>query len=81
LRNDCNSRKVAARVDLLSASSPDGTVFTAPSLVAPATSKGPTLNDQPSIVATSAHVYVQYNGYTANFGRYDIFDRIGTGAP
>jgi hypothetical protein len=81
LRNDCNSRKVAARVDLLSASSPDGTVFTAPSLVALATPKGQTLNDQPSIVATSAHVYVQYNGSTANFGRYDIFDRIGTGAP
>jgi hypothetical protein len=81
LRNDCDSRKVAVRIDLLSASSPDGTVFTAPSLVAPATPKGQTLNDQPSIVATSAHVYVQYNGYTANFGRYDIFDRIGTGAP
>jgi hypothetical protein len=81
LRNDCNGRKVAARVDLLSASSSGGTVFTAPSLVAPATPKRQTLNDQPSIVATSAHVYVQYNGYTANFGRYDIFDRIGTGAP
>jgi hypothetical protein len=81
LRNDCTSRNVAARVDLLAASSPDGTVFTAPSLVAPATPKGQTLNDQPSIVATSAHVYLQYNGYTAKFGRYDIFDRIGTGAP
>jgi len=34
-----------------------------------------------SIVATSAHSYVQYNGSTANFGRYDVFDRIGTGAP
>ena len=56
-------------------------MFTAPSLVAPATSKGSTLNDQPSIVATSVHVYVQYNGSTANLGRYDIFDRIGTGAP
>jgi hypothetical protein len=81
LRNDCNTAKAAARVDLFSASSPGGTVFTSPSLVAPAVPKTQTRNDQASVVATSPNVYVQYNGYTANFGRYDVFDRIGTGAP
>ncbi|MDP9302778.1 MAG: glycoside hydrolase [Actinomycetota bacterium] len=81
LTNDCNSHKEAARVDLLSATSANGSLFTPPSLVAPATSNGRTLNDQASVVATSDHVYVQYNAYTANFGRYDIFARIGTGSP
>jgi hypothetical protein len=80
LTNDCNGRNDAARVDLLSATSADGTLFTPPSLVAPATPSR-TLNDQASVVATSDHVYAQYNGYTANFGRYDVFDRIGTGSP
>ena len=80
LTNDCNSHKAAARVDLLAATSTDGTLFTLPSLVAPAAS-GRTLNDQASIVATADHVYAQYNGSTANFGRYDIFDRIGAGSP
>ena len=39
------------------------------------------MNDQASVVATADQAYVQYNGSTANFGRYDIFDRIGTGTP
>jgi hypothetical protein len=81
LTNDCNGHKAAARVDLLSATSANGTLFTSPSLIAPATPNGRTLNDQASVVATSDHAYVQYNGYTANFGRYDIFDRIGSGSP
>ena len=80
LTHDCNSHKAAARVDLLSASSADGTLFTLPSVVAAATT-GRTLNDQASVVATAGHAFAQYNGSTANFGRYDIFDRIGTGAP
>jgi hypothetical protein len=80
LTYDCNSQKAAARVDLLSATSADGTLFTLPTVVAPATS-GRTLNDQASVVATADHAYVQYNGSTANFGRYDVFDRIGTGSP
>jgi len=81
LIHDCNSAKRAARVDLLSATSADGTLFTPPSLVAAATPMGRTLNDQPSVVATSDHVYAQYNGSTASFARYDIFDVIGTGSP
>ena len=80
LTYDCNSKKAAVRVDLLSATSADGTLFTPPSVVASATT-GRTLNDQASVVATADHAYVQYNGSTANFGRYDIFDRIGTGSP
>jgi hypothetical protein len=80
LNYDCNSQKAAARVDLLSATSADGTLFTPPSVVSPATT-GRTVNDQASVVATADHAYVQYNGSTANFGRYDIFDRVGTGSP
>ena len=80
LTYDCSSHRAAARVDLLSATSADGTLFTQPSVVAPATI-GRTLNDQASVVATAGHAYVQYNGSIANFGRYDIFDRIGTGSP
>src|SRR5207249_964803 len=37
LTYDCNSKKAAARVDLLSATSADGTLFTPPSVVASAT--------------------------------------------
>jgi hypothetical protein len=81
LRNDCNGQQDAARVDLLSATSANGTLFSLPSLVAPATPNDRTLNDQASVVATADHVYAQYNGSTANFGRYDVFDRIGTGSP
>ncbi len=80
LNYDCNSQKAAARVDLLSATSSDGTLFTSPSVVSPATT-GRTVNDQASVVATADHAYLQYNGSTANFGRYHIFDRIGTGSP
>src|SRR5256885_996169 len=81
LTNDCNGRQGVARVDLLSATSANGTLFSFPSLVAPATRNGRTVNDQASVVATADHVYAQYNGSTANFGRYDVFDRIGTGSP
>ena len=81
LTNDCNGKMDPARVDLLSATSANGSLFTPPSLVARATPNGRTLNDQASVVTTSDHVYVQYNGYTANFGRYDIFDGIGSGSP
>ena len=45
LNYDCNSQKAAARVDLLSATSSDGTLFTSPSVVSPATT-GRTVNDR-----------------------------------
>ncbi|TMK36120.1 MAG: exo-alpha-sialidase [Actinobacteria bacterium] len=82
LTYDCNGQQGSSpRVDLLSATSANGTLFSLPSLVAPAIPNGRTVNDQASVVATADHVFAQYNGSTANFGRYDVFDRIGTGSP
>ena len=62
LVHDCNVRKPDARIDLLSATSPDGTTFTAPILVAGAGKSTQRINDAPSIVATDDHVYAQYDG-------------------
>jgi hypothetical protein len=81
LVHDCNVRKAEARVDLLGATSADGTTFTAPSIVAGAGVAGQRINDAPSIVATSDHVYVQYDGSTSNRSAYDVFARVATGSP
>jgi hypothetical protein len=81
LRHDCKVGKADARVDLLVATSVDGSTFTAPSVVAGAGRPAQRINDAPSIVATTDHVYVQYDGYTPNRSRYDVFARFATGAP
>jgi hypothetical protein len=81
LVHDCNVGKAAARVDLLVATSTDGTTFTTPSLVAGAGKPAQRINDAPSIVATSAHVYVQYDGSTSNRSAYDVFARVASGTP
>jgi hypothetical protein len=81
LVHDCNVGKAAARVDLLVATSADGTTFTGPAVVANARVSSARINDAPSIVATSDHVYVQYDGSTPNRSAYDVFARVATGSP
>jgi hypothetical protein len=76
------SRKIAARVDLLSASSPDGTVFTASLARPPRYAKGQT--SQRSAVdrrEPRPTVYVQYKRIPRELRALRLFDRVGTGAP
>lgn len=81
LTNDCDYGKNPARFDLLVSTSPDGTTFGTPVMLADSAVKTQTLNDEPSFVATSGTTYVQYNGYTASYSSYDIFTKVGTGTP
>jgi hypothetical protein len=81
LVRDCNVGKADARVDLLVATSTDGTTFTDPAVAATARASGHPINDAPSIVATSDHVYVQYDGYEPDRSAYDVFARVATGSP
>jgi hypothetical protein len=81
LRHDCNVRRPEARIDLLSATSPDGDTFGPPLLVASAGAKIQRINDAPSLVATADHVYAQYDGSTSSGSSYDIFARVATGIP
>jgi hypothetical protein len=81
LQRDCNVGKADARVDLLVATSADGTTFTDPTVVANARVSSARINDAPSIVATSDHVYVQYDGSTPDRSAYDVFARVASGSP
>jgi len=81
LVRDCNVGKPDARVDLLVATSSDGTTFTDPAVAATARASGQPINDAPSIVATSDHVYVQYDGSTPDRSAYDVFARVAAGSP
>jgi hypothetical protein len=81
LTHDCNVHKSEARIDLLSATSTDGATFTPPFLVAGAGKPTQRINDAPSIVATDARVYAQYDGSTSSGSAYDVFARVATGAP
>jgi hypothetical protein len=81
LVHDCNVGKADARVDLLAATSSDGTTFTAPTIVAGAGRPRQRINDAPSIVAAADHVYVQYDGSTSNRSGYDVFARVAIGSP
>jgi hypothetical protein len=81
LVHDCNVRRSAARVDLLSSTSPDGVTFADPILVSGAGKTNRRINDAPSIVATADHVYTQYDGSTATGSDYDVFARVATGTP
>jgi hypothetical protein len=78
---DCNVGKADARVDVLVSTSTDGTTFTDPAVLANARASGLRINDAPSIVATSDHVYVQFDGATPNRSAYDVFARVATGSP
>jgi hypothetical protein len=81
LQRDCNVGKADARVDLLVSTSADGATFTDPTIVANARVSSARINDAPSIVATSDHVYVQYDGSTPNRSAYDVFARVASGSP
>jgi hypothetical protein len=81
LVHDCNVRKPAARIDVLSATSSDGTTFGAPILVSPVGKPAQRINDAPSIVATSDHAYVQYDGATSSGAHRDVFARVAKGTP
>jgi len=81
LLRDCNVRSSEARVDLLSSTSADGSVFTDPVLVSGAGKPTRRINDAPSLVATTGDVFVQYNGSTPNRSAYDVFARVGTISP
>ena len=81
LVRDCNIGKADARVDVLVSTSTDGTTFTDPAVLANARASGLRINDAPSIVATSDHVYVQFDGATPNRSAYDVFARVATGSP
>src|SRR5262249_13596590 len=52
LERDCNVGKADARIDLLVATSADGTTFSDPEVVANTRTSGQPINDAPSIVAT-----------------------------
>jgi hypothetical protein len=82
LTNDCDYSKKAARFDLLSSTSTNGSTWsTSPTLVASSTVTHQPLNDEASIVALSGGTtYAQYNAYNAAYTTYDIFFRVGTGS-
>jgi len=81
LVHDCNVRSADARVDLLSATSADGTTFTTPILIAGSGNQARRINDAPSLVATAGHVYTQYDASTSDGGAYDVFAKVAMGTP
>ena len=80
ITNPCNYGSAKAKFDVLAATSTNGTSFTAPAQLAKS-SRTAQLNDEPSIVAVTGHVYSQYNAYKSNYGYYDVWGWKGTGSP
>ena len=84
ITNPCNYGSAKAKFDLLAATSPTGTTFSAPTVVAASTTKA-MLNDEPSLVvipgatAGTVKVFAQYNAYKSNYGYYDVWANIGNG--
>jgi hypothetical protein len=80
ITNPCNYGSAKAKFDLLAATATNATTWSAPSQVA-LSSRTAQLNDEPSLVVVSGHVYSQYNAYKSNYGYYDVWGLNGTGSP
>ncbi len=80
ITNPCNYGSAKAKFDLLAATSTNGTSFTAPTQLAKSSTTAQ-LNDEPSFVVVSGHVYLQYNAYKSNYHYYDVWGWNGTGSP
>ena len=80
ITNPCNYGSAKAKFDLLAATSTNGTSFTAPEQLAKSSTTAQ-LNDEPSFVVVSGHVYLQYNAYKSNYHYYDVWGWNGTGSP
>ena len=84
ITNPCNYDSAKAKFALLSATSANGTTWSAPTVVAASTTKA-TLNDEASLVvipgatAGTVKVFAQYNAYKSNYGYYDVWVNIGNG--
>ena len=83
ITNPCNYGSAKAKFDELAATSPTGTTWSAPAVVA-ASSRTATLNDEASMVvipdAAGVKVFGQYNAYKSNYGYYDVWVNIGKGS-
>jgi hypothetical protein len=82
ITNPCNYDSAKAKFDLVAATSPTGTTFSAPTVVAASTTKA-MLNDEASLVVipgtSGVKVFAQYNAYKSNYGYYDVWANIGNG--
>jgi hypothetical protein len=80
ITNACNYASAKAKFDLLAATATSATSFGAPVQLAKSSTTAQ-LNDEPSIVVISGHVYSQYNAYKSNYHYYDVWGWNGTGSP
>jgi len=83
LANPCNYGSAKAKFDELAATSPNGTTWSVPTVVAGSTTKVQ-LNDEASMVvipdASGVKVFAQYNAYKSNYSYYDVWVNIATGS-
>jgi hypothetical protein len=80
ITNPCNYSSAKAKFDLLAATATNATTWGAPSQLAKSSNTAQ-LNDEPSIVVVSGHVYAQYNAYKSTYHYYDVWGWNGTGSP
>lgn len=80
ITNPCNYGSAKAKFDLLAATATNATTWSAPAQLAKS-STTVQLNDEPSLVVVSGHVYAQYNAYKSNYHYYDVWGWNGTGSP
>jgi hypothetical protein len=80
ITNPCNYGSAKAKFDLLAATATNATTWGAPSQLAKSAT-GAQLNDEPSLVVVSGHVYAQYNSYKSTYNYYDVWGWNGTGSP
>ena len=80
ITNPCNYGSAKAKFDLLAATATNATTWSAPKQLAKSSTTAQ-LNDEPSLVVVSGHVYGQYNAYKSNYHYYDVWGWNGTGSP